>query len=254
VDPKSKKITFLSPQTELRMQQQIADLEKRVGRLEQEREEAAKPKESPVPDEREGKFITFEGIDGSGKSSVIDGVADFLGSKGIEVLINRQPGGSRTGERIRKFLLDPASEITPLTEVLFFAASFNEGMESVIGPALKAGKWVLCDRWTDSTMAYQCGGRGLPPDVVETILSLVTNRVPDMTIFCDIPPDTAADRCGIRGNLDRIELEGLEFQRAVHQFYLNHTILLPRTRIVNTGGLDKEACVNHAIGFINKLI
>ena len=191
---------------------------------------------------RQGKFITFEGIDGSGKSSVIEAVAEYLDAQKIEVVLSRQPGGSELGEKMRTILKDPATKITPLTEVLLLAASFRECLVKIIRPAIAKGQWVLCDRWTDSTLAYQCGARQLPREVVEPILRAAASTKPEMTILCDVPPETAAERAKARGEADRFEAEGLVFQKAVHRFYAENTAKRPKAAVVDTGLLGpKEA-------------
>lgn len=201
----------------------------------------------------QGKFLTFEGVDGSGKSSVIREVQKHLAALGVPCLTTRQPGGSPLGEHVREVLKNPHTKIGSVTEVLLFAASFHECWNTLIQPSLSGGTWVLCDRWTDSTLAYQCGGRRLPEIPVKEILQAAVPFDPDLTIFCNTLPETAARRISERGAADRFEAEGLALQRSVHQFYLEKTCKEPRVQIIDTDALGERAAANKVIRIIEKV-
>jgi len=161
-------------------------------------------------------FISLEGIDGSGKTSQAKLLAKALGD---EVAFVREPGGTQTGERIREVLKDPKLEMDPLAELLLFCAARAELVAQVIGPAREAGRDVVCDRFSDSSVAYQGVARGLGADRVEEICDLATGGVwPDLTLLLRIDPDRAAERIG-RRKADRFEKEGIDLQRRVAEGY-----------------------------------
>jgi dTMP kinase len=162
-------------------------------------------------------FISLEGIDGSGKTSQAKLLAKALGD---DVVLVREPGGTQTGERIREVLKDPKLEMDPLAELLLFCAARAELVAQVIGPAREAGRDVVCDRFSDSSVAYQGVARGLGVERVEEICDLATGGVwPDLTILLRIDPDRAGERIGRRRRADRFEGEGIELQRRVAEGY-----------------------------------
>jgi dTMP kinase len=171
-----------------------------------------------------GRFITVEGIDGAGKSTQLDALADWLRGQGRDLLVTREPGGTAAGEAIRELVLHRPMG-GPAETLLMFAAR-AEHVERVIGPALAAGQWVLCDRFTDATYAYQCGGRGLPPAAVATLEQWVHPHLqPDLTVLFDVRPEIAAARLAAarrsdRTEADRFEAERVEFFGRVRAVYL----------------------------------
>lgn len=169
-----------------------------------------------------GLFITIEGGEGVGKSTNINHLAHFLSEHGIDVVLTREPGGTQLGEQIRSLLLEPCPEqISPMAELLLIFAARAQHIVHVIEPALNHGKWVLCDRFTDATYAYQCGGRGIRADLIQSLENLVQNELrPDCTILLDAPVTIGMSRAIGRGALDRIELESLEFFQRVRETYL----------------------------------
>jgi dTMP kinase len=183
-------------------------------------------------------FISLEGIDGSGKTSQAKLLAAALGG---DVLLVREPGGTKTGERIRDLLKDPALELGPLSELLLFCAARAELVAQVIGPAQERGQDVVCDRFSDSSVAYQGTARGLGAERVEEICDLATGGVwPDLTILLRIDPERAATRIG-RRKADRFEGEGIELQRLVAEGYDEVARRHPeRVRVVEAEG-DREA-------------
>jgi dTMP kinase len=183
-------------------------------------------------------FISLEGIDGSGKTTQAKLLARALGD---EVVLVREPGGTATGERIRGLLKDPELELDPLAELLLFCAARAELVAQVIGPARERGGDVVCDRFSDSSIAYQGVARGLGTERVEEICDQATGGVwPDVTILLRIDPDVAATRIG-RRKADRFEGEGIELQRLVAEGYDEVARRHPeRVRVVDAEA-DREA-------------
>jgi len=166
-----------------------------------------------------GRFITFEGIDGAGKSTQIDVVAAALRARGLELVLTREPGGTALGEALRDLILHRTMTVEAETLLLF--AGRAEHLAQVIRPALAAGKWVLCDRFTDATYAYQSGGRGVPEARVAALESWVhPDLKPDLTLLFDIPPELAAERLARARAADRFEAEEVSFFDAVRSEYL----------------------------------
>jgi dTMP kinase len=170
------------------------------------------------------KFVSFEGIDGCGKSTLMDRLEEWLTRAAIPYLRTREPGGTPIGERIREILLDPASsEMSSRAEVLLYSASRAQLTEEVIVTGLNRGLWVLTDRFTDATFAYQGYGRGFDLDRLKAIQEWTTKGlIPDKTVLLDCDVDTAASRLGIRNGTDRdrIEQEERIFHEKVRKGYL----------------------------------
>ncbi|HIE08387.1 MAG TPA: dTMP kinase [Armatimonadetes bacterium] len=166
-----------------------------------------------------GKFITFEGVEGAGKTTHAFLLAEHLRGKGLEVVLTQEPGGTPEGERVRELLLRPEFDWEPVAELLLYTADRAQHVGRVIRPALCEGKWVVCDRFSDSTLAYQAFGLGLPRDLVERAVELGSFGLkPDLTIVLDIEAEEGLRRIG-RG-ADRIEMRGVEFHRRVREGYL----------------------------------
>jgi dTMP kinase len=165
-----------------------------------------------------GRFITFEGIDGAGKSSHIDALATALRRHGSEVVLTREPGGTALAERLRELILHTAMD--PLTEALLVFAARRDHLMQVIEPALARGATVLCDRFTDATFAYQGGGRGFDAAVLTQLEGWVQQgRQPDLTLWFDLPPATAAARLAAARQPDRFERQDAAFFERVRDGY-----------------------------------
>lgn len=169
-----------------------------------------------------GSFITFEGVEGAGKSSRCAALMGALERSGISAVHTREPGGPPAAERVRGILLDPDLEVTPLTELMLYLASRAANVDLVIRPSLERGTPVVCERYSDATMAYQVGGRGLPREQVLEANTLATGGlVPDLTILLDLSPEEGFLRLNRQGrSRDRIEQEELDFHRRVREMYL----------------------------------
>ena len=169
-----------------------------------------------------GKFITIEGIEGTGKSTNLDFVMGLIESHGFAALRTREPGGTPMAEKIRQLLLDHGQEpVPPIAELLLFFAARSLHLQNTIIPALQGGTWVLCDRFTDASRAYQGIGRGLGADRVEHLADWVQNGLePDLTLLLDAPADIGMQRAASRGRGDRMDNEELDFYQRVRDAYL----------------------------------
>jgi dTMP kinase len=183
-----------------------------------------------------GVFLTLEGGEGVGKSTNLGYVAQRLRERGIDVVTTREPGGTPLAEAIREMLLEVRDEsMAPLTELLLVFAARAQHLAEVIEPALARGAWVLCDRFTDATYAYQGGGRGMDTAVIEALETLVQQGLqPDLTMYLDLPPEVADARMGQRQR-DRFEREQHDFFNRVRQAYLARAARTERFRIVDAG-------------------
>jgi dTMP kinase len=185
-----------------------------------------------------GRFITLEGIDGAGKSSHLRWIARFLRGRGIQVKLTREPGGTPTGERLRRLLLESRHRLHAETETLLMFAARREHLARVITPALERGVWVVCDRFTDATYAYQSGGSGVPWEKVAVLERWVHRGLkPDLTILLDVSPAIGRKRTARKRKLDRFERERDAYFRRVRAAYLRRARAEPRRiRVLNAQG------------------
>jgi dTMP kinase len=192
---------------------------------------------------RKGYFITFEGGEGTGKSTQLALVKETLEQKGITVCVTREPGGTELAEEIRGVLLRPRSEtVDATTELLLMFAARAQHLAQLILPALERGEWVLCDRFTDATYAYQHGGRGISEDNIAVLELLVqAGFKPDLTLLFDASIEVSSQRMRDRGALDRFEQEGLEFMQGVRSAYLTRANAEPaRFRVIDAARTLEE--------------
>ncbi len=190
-----------------------------------------------------GAFITVEGIDGAGKTTQISYIENWIKRSGFQLIVTREPGGTRLGEALRTLLLkEDCLEIDKETELLIMFAARQQHLNTVILPALQAGTWVLSDRFTDATYAYQGGGRGIDPERISVIEQWVHSGIqPDLTLLLDVPVDTGLKRIGERGeSKDRFESEVIEFKHRVREEYLQRAEeYAQRIKIVDaSAGID----------------
>lgn len=181
-----------------------------------------------------GKFITFEGIDGAGKSTHITYVADLIRARGISVVTTREPGGTTLGESLRELLLREKMHLE--TEALLMFASRREHIAQVIDPALARGDWVISDRFTDATFAYQGGGRKLSLEKLAILEQWVHPHLqPDLTLLFDVPLDVARARLDATRDLDKFEQEKSDFFEATRAEYLRRAAQFPeRFRLIDS--------------------
>jgi dTMP kinase len=185
-----------------------------------------------------GRFITLEGIDGAGKSTHLQWLARFLKGRGLKVRTTREPGGTTLGERLRELLLDRDQQLSHETETLLMFAARREHVEKIIAPALAAGTWVLCDRFTDATYAYQSGGSGVAWDKVAALEQWVHATLqPDLTLIFDVSPEIGRQRAQQGKTADRFEREEIAYFRRVRQAYLRRAKAdAERVRVIDANG------------------
>lgn len=195
-----------------------------------------------------GRFITFEGPEGAGKSTQLALLQEWMTAAGLPHRTTREPGGTELGLGIRKLLLAPRGEpIEPMAELLLYEADRAQHIARVIRPALEAGIHVLCDRYTDSTLAYQVYGRGLPEEKVRELNALATGGlVPDLTFLCNVPPAIGLSRARGESAGDRLEGESLAFHEKVGAGFLELAEReAPRIRLLPAGAIEEvhaEVC------------
>lgn len=189
-----------------------------------------------------GKFITVEGIDGAGKSTHLAWLERFLQDKGLEVVVTREPGGTALGEALRQLLLDHRQVMHPETEALLMFAARREHLDKVILPALDRGAWVVSDRFTDASFAYQGGGRGVAQSKLDNLEQWVQAELsPDLTVYFDVPVIVGRERLQSTRVADRFEMESNLFFERVRQAYLQRAEQFPqRIRVVDGSRLLAE--------------
>lgn len=203
-----------------------------------------------------GLFITIEGTDGAGKSTQIELLTEYLSKKGRDVLVTREPGGTPIGEKIREIILDTEnSEMSDITEAMLYAASRAQHVNEKIKPALLEGKIVICDRFVDSSIAYQSSARGISRELIEDINKYaVCGITPDITLYFDITPEEGIKRKKNMHELDRIEKEKEDFHKRVYDGYQNLLKLYPE-RIKRVDASKSISDVHkQVIEYINKIL
>ena len=209
-----------------------------------------------LQNEWNGRFVTFEGGEGAGKSTNLEYVRERLAAAGIPLLLTREPGGTALGEQIRTLLLSPDNRgMSSDAELLLMFAARAEHLQRVIIPALQRGTWVLCDRFTDATYAYQGGGRGIPSARIAALEDWVQGGLqPDMTILFDLPVATGLQRAGQRGELDRFEQEQISFFEAVRANYRDRARQHPRRFRVVDAALELDAVRQQLDAVLDELL
>lgn len=194
--------------------------------------------------EKKNYFISVEGVEGVGKSTAIAFLRDYLSERNISLVVTREPGGTPVAESIRRVLLEQHAEvICPYAELLLMFAGRAQNIQHVIAPALAAGQWVLSDRFTDASFAYQGGGRGIPISHIALLEEWIQQGLqPDITILLDAPVQQGLKRIETRGVKDRIELENIAFFERVRQVYRDRARLYP-DRFVIINALQDVASV-----------
>lgn len=199
-----------------------------------------------------GKFITIDGVEGAGKSTQIEFICEYLKAKGIQVILTREPGGTELGESIRTLLLSNSTgDMHADTELMLMFAARNEHIQNKIIPALNQGNWVLSDRFTDSSYAYQGGGRGLDVDRISQLESwVVQDFTPDMTLLLDVPVEIGMSRVESRGKKDRIEMEKMDFFDRVRRAYIARSKEFPdRIKLI-----DSSQTIEHTTRQIGSIL
>lgn len=187
-------------------------------------------------------LITFEGIEGSGKSTQAGLLVEYLRGKGLNVILTREPGGVEVSERIRSILIETGLNISPKAELFLFLASRAQHTDELIRPSLQKGYIVVCDRYIDASVAYQGYGRGLDVGMIKRLNDLATDGLrPDLTVLLDLPPEEGLKRVRASKKVDRIEGEDLEFHRRVREGYLEIARSEPDRFLVieATGGISE---------------
>ncbi|MGR2663007.1 dTMP kinase [Chromobacterium haemolyticum] len=201
-------------------------------------------------EQQRGRFISLEGIDGAGKSTHLTFIRDWLAQHGVDAVFTREPGGTPLGEKIRELLLAVDTEASLDAETLLVFASRQQLLHSVIEPALAAGQWLVSDRFTDSTFAFQGGGRGVPFERIAELEQWVQHGLqPDLTLLFDLPLEVAAARMSKTRQLDRFEQEKADFHVRVREAYLRRAAgqarfaVLDASRSIAEIQVDIAACL-----------
>lgn len=203
-----------------------------------------------------GTFITIEGPDGAGKSTAARHICEQLQAQGISCVLTREPGGSRIAEQIRSILLDPENtDMDPVTEAILYAAARRQHLQEVVRPALEAGKVVICDRFVDSSLAYQGHARGLGMERIwELNRPAIQDLLPDLTILVDIGEEEAQKRIAARGGFDRFDLEGRRFRQQVREGFQLAAARFPERIVTIDGSASEEEVAARALGLIRDRI
>ena len=201
-----------------------------------------------------GRFLTFEGVDGAGKSTQLPRIEAWLHRRGIETLATREPGGTPLGEALRALLLDVRfADMTPVAELLVMFAARAEHLQKRIAPALANGVWVLCERFTDATFAYQGGGRSVDATEIAALEETVQGGVrPDLVIVLDLPVETGHRRIAGRGAADRFEREDPEFFRRAREVYLDRAREHPERYVIVDASADENTVAKRTIRAIEE--
>ena len=201
----------------------------------------------------EGKFITLEGIEGSGKSTNLSIIKQILDDNQINYIVTREPGGGPLGPNLREILLDKSTVISPTVEMLLMMADRKDHVDNVINLNLKKGNWVISDRYLDSTIAYQGGGRQLDVNLINFLSAELDLPTPDLTLLFDLPVNEALERAKERSELDRFESEPEDFHNRIRDSYLEQASKNDRFKIVNSSK-EIESVAEQVINYVNEFL
>ena len=201
----------------------------------------------------EGKFITLEGIEGSGKSTNLNVIKQILDKNQISYVVTREPGGGPLGPNLREILLDKSNTISSSVEMLLMMADRKDHVDNVINLNLKKGNWVISDRYLDSTIAYQGGGRQLDVNLITFLSAELDLPTPDLTLLFDLPVNEALERAKERSELDRFESEPEDFHKRIRDSYLEQASKNDRFKIVNSSK-EIESVAEQVKNYVNEFL
>jgi len=199
-------------------------------------------------------FITFEGIEGSGKSSLIAQLKKYFKSSKLEAFFSKEPGGTDLGKEIRKILLNPKYSFDPTSELLLLLADRAEHVQKIIRPNLQKNKLIFCDRYLDSTLAYQGSGRNLDKKIIKEMFKVLDFPIPDLTILLDVPVQIGLSRARKRNKLDRFEKEDLNFHENVRRSYLDLAKNDSTRIVIFDSSISEEELFKKAVNLIKSRI
>ena len=199
-------------------------------------------------------FITFEGIEGSGKSSLIAQLKKYFKSSKLEAFFSKEPGGTDLGKEIRKTLLNPKYSFDPTSELLLLLADRAEHVQKIIRPNLQKNKLIFCDRYLDSTLAYQGSGRNLDKKIIKEMFKALDFPIPDLTILLDVPVQIGLSRARKRNKLDRFEKEDLNFHENVRRSYLDLAKNDSKRIVIFDSSISEEELFKKAVNLIKSRI
>ena len=199
-------------------------------------------------------FISFEGIEGSGKSTLLENLKKYYLKKELEVIFTKEPGGTELGKEIRGILLNPESSISSEAELLLLMADRIEHVTTKINPNLKKNKIIFCDRYIDSTIAYQGKGRNLREDKIKELINILNLPIPDLTILLDLPVEVGLLRANKRNELDRFEKEDINFHKSIRKSYLDMQKKEPKRIFLFDSSISENKLFENVLNLIEKRI
>ena len=199
-------------------------------------------------------FISFEGIEGSGKSTLLENLKKYYLKKELEIIFTKEPGGTELGKDIRGILLNPESSISSEAELLLLMADRIEHVTAIINPNLKKNKIIFCDRYIDSTIAYQGKGRNLSEDKIKELIDILNLPIPDLTILLDLPVEDGLLRANKRNELDRFEKEDINFHKSIRKSYLDLQKKDPKRIFLFDSSISENKLFKNVLNLIEKKI
>ena len=199
-------------------------------------------------------FISFEGIEGSGKSTLLENLKKYYLKKELEVIFTKEPGGTELGKDIRGILLNPESSISSEAELLLLMADRIEHVTTIINPNLKKNKIIFCDRYIDSTIAYQGKGRNLSENKIKELIDILNLPIPDLTILLDLPVEDGLLRANKRNELDRFEKEDINFHKSIRKSYLDLQKKDPKRIFLFDSSISENKLFENVINLIENKI